>query len=162
MLVADSASGKSSFAESLFDSPYVLTVEDAEHLDLRGFDRNVHDGIVLDNVNSWAQLLSWRAVLQARNAKSKGGQSATNLYAYAQYLFAVPVAVTVDLDAPDAYLATPGDDWASKWLLKNCVFVRLERGGVFYDRERLPKKKIKNRFSLYAETLKRRRLEEGA
>jgi len=158
VLVADSASGKSSYAESLFDKPYVLTVEDATHLDLKDFDRDVNDGIVLDNVNSWKQLLSWRAVLQARNAKSKGGQSATNLYSYAQYLFGVPVAVTVDLDAPDAFLADAGHEKASKWLLKNCVFVRLPAGQVFYDKAKLPKLKLENRFSLYAETVKRRRL----
>ena len=117
-LVADSASGKSSFAESLFSNPFVLTVEDAENLDLRSFDRDRHDGIVLDNVNSWAQLLSWRAVLQARNAKTRGGQSATNLYAYTQYLFGVAIAVTVDLDAPDAYLVDPTHRDRSKWLCK--------------------------------------------
>ena len=34
VLVADSASGKSTFAEGLFEQPYVLTVEDAADLDL--------------------------------------------------------------------------------------------------------------------------------
>ena len=162
VLVADSASGKSSFAESLFDRPYVLTVEDATHLDLKDFDRDVHDGIVLDNVNSWKQILSWRAVLQARNAKSKGGQSATNVYSYAQYLFGVPVAVTVDLDAPDAELADPTHESRSKWLQKNCVFVRLAAGGVFYDSSKLPQKRVRNRFSLYAETVQRRRSAQAA
>ena len=57
VLVADSASGKSSFAESLFEQPFILTVEAAEHLDLKAFDRDVHDILVLDNVNSWGQLL---------------------------------------------------------------------------------------------------------
>ena len=89
VLCADSSSGKSNFAEGRFDSPYVLTVEGAEHLDLRGFDYEKNDGVVLDNVNSWKQLLGWRAVLQARNAKSKGGQSATNIHAYPQYLHGV-------------------------------------------------------------------------
>ena len=82
-------------------APY--NVEEAENLDLKSFDRDVHDGLVLDNVNSWGQLLLWRAVLQARNAKSKGGQSATNVYSYTQYLFGVPVVATVDLDAADAF-----------------------------------------------------------
>jgi hypothetical protein len=162
VLVADSASGKSSYAESLFDNPYVLTVEDATHLDLKDFDREVNDGIVLDNVNSWKQLLSWRAVLQARNAKSKGGQSATNLYSYAQYLFGVPVVATVDLDAPDAFLADPTHENACKWLRKNCVFIRSAAGGVFYDAAKLPKTKVENRFSLYAATVKRRRLLEAS
>ena len=55
-----------------------------------------HDGIVLDNVNSWGQLLAWRAVLQARNTLSKGGQSATNIYSYAQYLYGVAIVATVE------------------------------------------------------------------
>ena len=38
LLWADSASGKSTFAEGLFDRPYLVTVEEAEHLDLKGFD----------------------------------------------------------------------------------------------------------------------------
>ena len=66
VLVADTASGKSAFAESLFRNPYIITVEDADHLDLRGFDYETHDGLILDNVNCWALLRKWRAVLQAR------------------------------------------------------------------------------------------------
>ena len=134
--------GKSTFAEGLFTKPYVLTVEDAEDLDLRGFDREVHDGIVLDNVNTWQQLLSWRAILQARNAKSRGGQSKTNVYSYVQYLFGVAIAATVDLDAPDGYLVDSASEFQSKWLLKNCVFVRLQAGDTFYDKQKLPTTKL--------------------
>ena len=80
ILHADSRAGKTSFAEALFERPFVVTVEGSAFLDLKGFDRATHDGIVLDNVNSFGQLVSWRAVLQARNAKTKGGQSATQMY----------------------------------------------------------------------------------
>lgn len=80
LLHADSRAGKTSFAESLFNCPFVVTVEDNQFLDLKGFDRSRHDGIVLDNVNSFGQLLRWRAVLQARNVKTKGAQSQTQLY----------------------------------------------------------------------------------
>ena len=38
VLCADSASGKSVFAESLFRNPYVLTVESSAHLDLKSFN----------------------------------------------------------------------------------------------------------------------------
>ena len=161
-LVADSASGKSSFAESLFAKPYVLTVEDAEHLDLRDFDRDRHDGIVLDNVNSWQQLLSWRALLQARNAKTRGGQSATNVYAYTQYLFGVAIAVTVDLDAPDAHLTDRSNRKRSKWLCKNCVLVELPAGEAFYRKDKVPTRNIENKYSLFAQTVKRRRLAAAA
>ena len=158
VLVADSASGKSNYAEHLFSNALVLTVEDAKHLDLKDLDVEIHDGLVLDNVNSWQQLLSWRAVLQARNAKSRGGQSATNVYSYPQYLYGVPIVATIDLDAPDAYVADAASPKRSKWLLKNAVFVRLGSGEAFYDTARVPGKKVPNTFSLFAETVKRKRL----
>ena len=157
ILCADSRAGKSNYAEGLFDAPFVITVEDADYLDLKGFDLEKNDGIVLDNVNSWGQLLKWRAVLQARNAKSKGGQSATNCHAYGQYLFSVPVVATVDLDAPDAYLVDPGSKWQSRWLLANTTVLRLPPGEKFYEESQVPRGVVPNEFSLFAQTVKRRR-----
>ena len=160
-LVADSASGKSNYAESLFSKPLVLTVEEAEHLDLRNFECDQHDGLVLDNCNSWAQLLRWRAVLQARNCKSRGGQSATNVHAYPQYLYGVAVVATVDWDAPDSYLVNKDSPWRSRWLCKNTVVVRLPEGEAFYDKTKVPAKRVHNAFSKFAQTVKRRRMAEG-
>ena len=34
--------------------------------------------------------------MRARSAKSRGGQSATNVYSYVQYLYGVPVVVTAN------------------------------------------------------------------
>ena len=79
VLCADSAAGKSNYAESLFENPFILTVESVQNLDLKEFQYEAHDGIILDNVNSWGQLLGWRAVLQARNAKFKGERPVTHL-----------------------------------------------------------------------------------
>lgn len=160
VLCADSSSGKSNFAETLFDNPFLLTVEGSQHLDLKGFDYEKHDGLVLDNVNSWGQILQWRALLQARNAKSKGGQSATNVFSYTQYLYGVPVVATVDLDAPDAHLVDREHEERSKWLCRNCTIVRLPAGDTFYDKSKLPNVVVPNEFSLFAATLKRRRLAE--
>ena len=161
VLRADSASGKSTFAEGLFANPYAITVEEAVQLDLKGFDYQAHDGIVLDNVNTFGQVLQWRAVLQGRNAKSKGGQSATNVFAYSQYLFGVAVVATFDLDAPDAYLIDPDHAEHSSWLVKNTVRVQLPRGETFYDAAQLPARRRPNPFSLFAETVKRRRERVG-
>ena len=126
-------SGKTSFAESLFTSPFVVTVEDNPTLDLKGFDRAKHDGIVLDNCNSFTQLLGWRAVLQARNTRTKGGQSGTQMYAYSQYIFMVPIVATVDFDAKDAHLVEAGNELGSKWLQQNTILVRLDEGSTFYE-----------------------------
>ena len=144
-------------AESLFANPCVITVEDAAHLDLKGFDYERHDGVILDNVNSWGQLRSWRAVLQARNAKSKGGQSATNMYSYTQYLYGVAIVATIDLDAPDSWLVDEESDKKSRWLLKNCVPVRLQPGETFYEPRTGPAPTVANTALLFAETVKRRR-----
>ena len=156
-LVADSAAGKSNYAESLFDNPLVLTVEDADALDLKSFECDRHDGIVLDNCNSWGQILKWRAVLQARNAKSRGGQSATNVFSYVQYLFGVAIVATFDWDTPDAYLVDDSHPKRSRWLLKNCVFVRLAAGDTFFVQGKVPQQRPDNTFSLFAATVKRRR-----
>ena len=161
VLCADSSSGKSMFAESLFRKPFVIVVEDAEHLDLKGLDNEVHDGVVLDNVNSWNQLRKWRAILQARNVESKGGKSSTGMYSYTQYLFAMPVVVTVDVDTPDAHLVEEGHARASNWLLTNCIFVRLERGDSFYIKSQRPNVVIPNAFSRFAETVRLRRAAES-
>ena len=162
VLCADSASGKSNFAEHLFDNPFIVTVEGVQHLDLKGLRHDRHDGLVLDNVNSWGQLLQWRAVLQARNSKSKGGQSATNAYAYEQYLFSMAVVATIDLDTPDAYLVDDGSPDKSNWLMRNCTVLRLRPGDAFYDKSLVPRKVLPNRFGLYAATIKRRRSAAGA
>jgi hypothetical protein len=161
-LVGDSQSGKSMFAEHLFSNPWVITVESAQHLDLKGFDAEKHDGIVLDNVNTWAQLLEWRAILQGRNAKSQGAQTASNMYAYAQYLYGVAVVASVDLDAPDAHLVDPDSAESSNWLVKNCKMCRVSRDEKFYDKDRVPKVKVPNIFSLFTQTVKRRRGGETA
>lgn len=177
VLVADTASGKSAFAESLFENPYIITVEDVNHLDLRGFDYEAHDGIILDNVNCWAQLRRWRAVLQARNSVSKGGQSATNIYAYAQYLYGVPICATIDLDAPDKHLvqlhvpqedkgAGKGKDLVlnpdrSRWLLGNTVRIELVPGEKFWDTSGPARPPTDNTFSLFAQNRRRRRRAEA-
>ena len=66
----------------------------------------------------------------------------------------------MDLDAPDSYFVDPASKWCSKWLQKNCVFVRLPAGDTFYDAAKLPTKRLENTYSRFAATLKRRRLEE--
>ena len=87
-------------------------------------------------------------MLQARNAKFKGGTSATNMYAWSKYLYGVPFVATVDFDAPDAYLVDENSQWQSRWLMKNTERVCLSQGATFYDQAKLPKRKLHNCFSL--------------
>ena len=80
------------------------------------------------------------------------------MFAYVQYLFGVAVVATIDLDAPDAHLVQAGSPKCSKWLLKNCVILRLPAGDAFYDRGAVPQAVVENAFSRFADTVKRRRL----
>ena len=55
------------------------------------------------------------------------------MYAYSQYLFMVPIVVTVDFDAKDDYRMDKKSPRQSKWLLRNAVYLRLEAGQAFYE-----------------------------
>ena len=81
-----------------------------------------------------------------------------NVFSYVQYLYGVAVVATLDWDTPDAYLVDENDPRRSRWLLKNCVFVRLAAGETFYEKDKVPARKPENRFSLFAQTVKRRRI----
>ena len=119
-----------------------------------------------------AHLRKWRAVLQARNSVSKGGQSGTNMYAYAQYLYGVPIVATIDLDAPDKHLVQrylPEEEGEvlnpqrSRWLLGNTVRIELDPGDKFWDASGPDRPPPENTFSLFAQNLRRRRrLEDGS
>ena len=69
----------------------------------------------------------------------------------------VPVVATVDLDALDAYLVDPGSKWQSRWLLANTTVLRLPPGEKFYEESQVPRGVVPNEFSLFAQTVKRRR-----
>ena len=63
VLHADTRAGKTTFAESLFENPCTVTVEDSVHLDLKDFDRSKNDGVVLecvmDAMQEVPQLIVW-------------------------------------------------------------------------------------------------------
>ncbi len=57
----------------------------------------------------------------------------TQMYAYSQYLFMVPIVVTADFDAKDDYRVDKKSPRRSKWLLRNAVYLRLEAGQALYE-----------------------------
>ena len=95
---------------------------------------------------------------QARQAK--GGQSATQMYAYSQYIYTVPIVVAVDFDAWDAHLVEPGHAEGSKWLQQNAVVARLEEGSTFYEPG--PERLGPPSDSLFAQNLRARRAAAAA
>jgi hypothetical protein len=76
-----------------------ITVEGNAELDLADFDHRRHSGVLLDGVGDALMLQRHRETLQGRPKLQKGGQSATNLYAYPFTLVNRAVVVTFDLSA---------------------------------------------------------------
>ena len=90
-----------------------VTVEGSPHLDLGDFDHRAHSGVLLDGVGDAMFLKAHREVLQGRPKKCKGGQSATNVYAFSYCLARRGVVATLDLSAKnlDAFRK---DHWMSE------------------------------------------------
>ena len=76
-----------------------VTVENNEYLDFSDFDVRVHSGVLLDGVGDAMILKTNRESLQGRPKLSKGGQSATMMYAYTYTLCRRAVVATFDLSA---------------------------------------------------------------
>lgn len=93
------------------------TVQQAESLDLRDFDREFHDLILLDNVNDQKFVLDNRATLQANNDIHTLAESKTGIYSYSVLLWRVPIVITVDDRA--------NWDVEDKWVKENCFLVKL-------------------------------------
>ena len=85
----------------LVDAPGFLeiTVEQNPNLDLADFDLREHSGVLLDGVGDALILKLNRESLQGRAKLCKGGQSATNMYAYKYTLARRAIVATFDLSA---------------------------------------------------------------
>ena len=70
--------------------------------------------------------------MQARDTKPKGDQSATQMYANAQYLLMAPIIAVVDFEAQGQHLVREGHPKRLKWLMQNAVAVRLVEAEAFY------------------------------
>ena len=129
VLRAGSKCGKTEFAKSLFPNVWEQLIEDLAAPNFRTFDANVHDAVLLDNINSAQFVLDNRGLLMARNAVHHLSQTATGLFTYPCYLHRVPVMITMDLEKP----------WPpSNWLQENCIVVEVPEGEFFYIRKDSP------------------------
>ena len=94
-----SHTGKTEWAKSLFKNPLVLEVGSLEHFpeEMRTFNREEHDAIILDDVRDLAFLRLHQEKLQAgydrvvEFASNPGGQCA-----FRRWLFRVPFVATVN------------------------------------------------------------------
>ena len=76
-----------------------VTVENSGALDLSDLDVRRHSGVLLDGVGDALLLKENREALQGRPKVTKGGRSATMMYAYLYTLARRAVVVTLDLSA---------------------------------------------------------------
>ena len=72
--------------------------------------------------------------MQAQDTEPKGDQSATQMYANAQYLLMAPIIAMVDFEAQGHHLVREGHPKRLKWLMQNAVavVVRLVEAEAFY------------------------------
>lgn len=138
-LQGPSQAAKTSFTKALFKSPFVVTVQGQETLDLRDFKYGFHDALILDNVNSLDLVLANRALLQSNNDTHRLGVSSTGIYSYAVYLWAVPVVLTMDLDVNTAEALK-----RSEWLRANLLLDVLPSNAKCYLAGDRPQLRLKD------------------
>ena len=125
------ASCKDVFCEGSLPEPFVVTIQGQESLNLQKFVYGHHDALILDNLVDWSLVLKHRALLQSNLDMHTLGESATGVYAYKVYLWAVPVCMTLDIDVDmEPY-------HSSEWLRANVLLDVLPTGAkCFEDGER--------------------------
>lgn len=112
-----SHTGKTEWAESLFQNPLTLKVGKLEHFPekMRSFARGVHDGLVLDDIRDLQFLVDHQDKIQGKyNAELEFASTPGGGLAYWKDLFAVPVVATcnettrnLDLLETNDFLAHP-------------------------------------------------------
>ena len=99
LVLGASHTGKTEWVKSLFKNPLDLKVGSLEVLPdgMRGFERDVHDGIILDDVRDRAFLAEHQDKVQGKyDTRVEFATTPRGTCAFRKYLFAVPIAVTVN------------------------------------------------------------------
>ena len=113
VVLGASHTGKTEWAKSLFKQPLELKVGSllVFPASMRAFDRTVHDGIILDDVRDLDFLAEHQDKLQGKyDVQVEFATTPGGTCAYKKYLFAVPIAVTVNHSTRNLdYLET--HDW---------------------------------------------------
>ncbi|CAE7470127.1 unnamed protein product [Symbiodinium sp. CCMP2592] len=99
VVLGASQTGKTEWVKSLFRKPLELKVGSLQVFPeaMRSFDRRVHDGIILDDVRDIAFLSEQQDKMQGKyDARVEFATTPGGTCAYSKYLFAVPIAVTIN------------------------------------------------------------------
>ena len=109
-------------ARSLFgdEKTLVVGVQHAEHPDLRGYRRQKHTAVLMDEVQSPSFIVNNKKVLQAHVDGAILGQSATQLYTYEVFLWRTPIIISTDNWCLDDLT-----DEEREWVGANCVVVHV-------------------------------------
>ena len=122
-----SHTGKTEWAQSLFKNPLVVGIGKLETFPegFRSFDRETHDGIVLDDVRDLEWVSDYQDKLQGRYnnlvefASTQGGTRA-----YFCDMFCIPIVVTINFSTKNlGYLET--HDWLGKPENRSIVYFPL-------------------------------------
>ena len=92
-----SHTGKTEWAKSIFRNPLELKIGALEYFPekMRDFDRNIHDGLVLDDVRDLQFLSDHQDKLQGKyDSRVEFASTPGGTCAYSKYLYAVPIVVT--------------------------------------------------------------------
>ena len=127
IILGPSASGKTEFGKSLFQSPLALKVGDTEVFPAKmvEFKRNFHDALILDDVRDLNFLISHQEKLQGKyDSRIEFATTQGGTCFYTKYLFKIPTVVTVNyttrhldfLDSND-WLNKPQNTVLLKWPL---------------------------------------------
>ena len=116
MVLGASFTGKTEWSKSLFKAPLELKIANLTHFPdkLRTFDRELHDGIVLDDIRDLGFLSDVQDKLQGKyDSLLEFGTTPGGQCKYFKYLFKVPIVATANYSTKNlAYLET--HDWLGK------------------------------------------------
>ncbi|CAE7432135.1 unnamed protein product, partial [Symbiodinium necroappetens] len=115
VVLGRSHTGKTEWVKSLFRNPLELKVGALEVFPegMRSFERGKHDGIILDDVRDLAFLAAHQDKLQGKyDTRVEFATTPGGTCAFTKYLFAIPLAVTVNYSTRNLdFLET--HDWLS-------------------------------------------------
>ena len=112
VVLGKSHTGKTEWAQTLFRTPLVLKVGTLEHFpeSMRSFDREVHDGVVLDDLRDLKFLVAHQDKLQGKyNSLVEFASTPGGGLAYWRDLFRVPVAATCNFSTANLRLLLSDD-----------------------------------------------------
>lgn len=111
--------GKSMFAASIRPPCFLDFADNSVSQlppDFSGYLSSFHKSIVIDNVNSSSYIMAHRSWLQGRNCLAKFARSRCDVHTYSVNLWAVPIIMTMDIDAELVL---------SNWLVENSIILHL-------------------------------------